>query len=165
MGKMRSSDDAADPPVSRKEAWLDNNPTRLLSSSPAPNHKPASSPPSKPIRTKRTPYSLIAPPPPGPTLQHGIQGTLRHPDFQHNGEQQSNMRPMGQNRPAEGSSLAHFPYSFLPSFLPSFLSYFPSFFPSFLPSFFHSFLPSSLYSFRLSFLPSFLPSFYLSFLP
>ncbi|XP_053169796.1 nuclear protein MDM1 [Scomber japonicus] len=86
VGKMRSSDAAADLPVSRKEAWLDINPTRLLSSSPAPNHKPASSPPSKPIRTKRTPYSLIAPPPPGPTPQHGIQGTLRHPDFQHNGD-------------------------------------------------------------------------------
>ncbi|CAK6974544.1 nuclear protein MDM1 isoform X3 [Scomber scombrus] len=85
VGKMRSSEDA-DLPVTRKEAWQDNHPTRLFSSSPALNHKPASSPPSKPIRTKQTPYSPVAPPPPGPTLQHCIQGTLRHPDFQHNGE-------------------------------------------------------------------------------
>ncbi|KAM7367378.1 hypothetical protein PAMP_015283 [Pampus punctatissimus] len=99
VGKLKSSDEASpfkpqrcgtavttatgadttvDLPVARKEAWPDNS-TCLYSSNPAPNHKPASSSPSKPIRTK--PSSPVAPPP-----HHCIQGTLRHPEFQHNGE-------------------------------------------------------------------------------
>ncbi|KAM9334902.1 nuclear protein MDM1 [Symphorus nematophorus] len=69
-----------DVPGRQKEAWPDNNSSRLSSSGPSPDHKPAASPPSKPIRTKQSPPSPVAPPP------HCIQGTLRHPDFQHNGE-------------------------------------------------------------------------------
>ncbi|XP_067437226.1 nuclear protein MDM1 isoform X2 [Thunnus thynnus] len=80
------ADTAVNLPVTRKEAWPENNSTRLHSSGPAPNHNPASSPPSKPIRTKQTPSSPGAPPPLVPPPQHCIQGTLRHPDFQHNGE-------------------------------------------------------------------------------
>ncbi|XP_041833074.1 nuclear protein MDM1 isoform X2 [Melanotaenia boesemani] len=64
-----------------KEAWSENSPTP---SNPSPDHKPTSLPPSKPIRMKHT--SHLAPPPPLPSSLHGIQGTLRHPDFQHNGE-------------------------------------------------------------------------------
>ncbi|XP_036977631.1 nuclear protein MDM1 isoform X2 [Acanthopagrus latus] len=74
---------AVDVPVKRKEAWSENNSTHL---SPSPNHKPAnSSPASKPIRTKQSPPSPVAPPLIAP-LPHGIQGSLRHADFQHNGE-------------------------------------------------------------------------------
>ncbi|XP_070785290.1 nuclear protein MDM1 [Enoplosus armatus] len=74
---------ALDVPVKRKEAWSDNSPTHF-SSGPSPDNKPAASPPSKPIRTKQMPPSPVAPPPLVPP--HCIQGTLRHPDFQHNGE-------------------------------------------------------------------------------
>ncbi|KAM4569575.1 nuclear protein MDM1 isoform 2-T2 [Odontesthes bonariensis] len=66
-----------------KEAWSENIPA---STNHSPDHKPISSPPSKPIRTKHSSPSPAAPPPPVPPPQHGIQGTLRHPDFQHNGE-------------------------------------------------------------------------------
>ncbi|XP_030576033.1 nuclear protein MDM1 isoform X4 [Archocentrus centrarchus] len=68
-------------PVKRKEVWSDNIP---VSFSPALNHKPSTSP--KPSRTKPTSPPPAAPPPLVPPPQHGFQGTLRHPDFQHNGE-------------------------------------------------------------------------------
>lgn len=64
--------------VRYKEAWSENNPAHVTSCGPSPVYKPAASPPSKPIRTE--PSSPVAPPP------HCIQGALRHPDFQHNGE-------------------------------------------------------------------------------
>lgn len=79
---------AAREPVKRKEAWSESNPPRLPSSGPSPDHKPSVSPPSKPIRTKQTHPSPVAPPPLVPPPQHCIQGTLRHADFQHNGELQ-----------------------------------------------------------------------------
>ncbi|XP_051247695.1 nuclear protein MDM1 isoform X2 [Dicentrarchus labrax] len=81
------ADNVVDVPVKQKEAWPENNPARHSSSSgPSPDQKPAATPPSKPIRTKQTSPSPVAPPPLVPPPQHGIQGTLRHPDFQHNGE-------------------------------------------------------------------------------
>ncbi|XP_027139574.1 nuclear protein MDM1 isoform X2 [Larimichthys crocea] len=67
----------------QKEAWPENNSPRLSTSGPSPDHRPAASPPSKPIRMK--PPSPVAPPPVVPP-PHGIHGTLRHADFQHNGE-------------------------------------------------------------------------------
>ncbi|XP_072233378.1 nuclear protein MDM1 isoform X2 [Leuresthes tenuis] len=70
-------------PTKPKEAWSENI---HISTNPSPDHKPISSPPSKPIRTKHTSPSPAAPPPLVPAPLHGIQGTLRHPDFQHNGE-------------------------------------------------------------------------------
>ncbi|XP_073336832.1 nuclear protein MDM1 isoform X2 [Pagrus major] len=74
---------AVDVPVKQKEAWPENNFTHL---SPSPNHKRAgSNPGSKPIRTKQSPPSPVAPPLIAPP-PHGIHGSLRHPDFQHNGE-------------------------------------------------------------------------------
>lgn len=76
---------ADDTPVKQKEASPEINAARLSSSGPSPDHKPSNSPSSKPIRTKQTPSSPVAPPPVGPP-PHCIQGTLRHPDFQHNGE-------------------------------------------------------------------------------
>ncbi|XP_049894141.1 nuclear protein MDM1 isoform X1 [Epinephelus moara] len=77
---------AVDVQVKPKEAWLENNPTRrsCSSSGSSPDHKHTSSPNSKPIRTK--PPSPVAPPPLVSPPQHCIQGTLRHADFQHNGE-------------------------------------------------------------------------------
>ncbi|XP_038565216.1 nuclear protein MDM1 isoform X3 [Micropterus salmoides] len=106
VGKLKSSDEsspfkqrcgsavsmaagaetALDVPVKRKEAWSENNSPHTPSSGPSPDHKPAASPPSKPIRTKQTPPPAVAPPPLVPPPPHCIQGTLRHPDFQHNGE-------------------------------------------------------------------------------
>ncbi|XP_045896535.1 nuclear protein MDM1 isoform X3 [Micropterus dolomieu] len=106
VGKLKSSDEsspfkqrcgsavsmaagaetALDVPVKRKEAWSENNSPHAPSSGPSPDHKPAASPPSKPIRTKQTPPPAVAPPPLVPPPPHCIQGTLRHPDFQHNGE-------------------------------------------------------------------------------
>lgn len=80
------SEAAVDVPVKRKEAWPENNSTLIFSSGPSPDHKPAASPPSKPIKTKQTPPSSVAPPPLVSPPQHCIQGTLRHADFQHNGE-------------------------------------------------------------------------------
>lgn len=76
---------ALDRPVRHKEAWPDTNHAHISSCGPSPDHKPAASPPSKPIRTK--PPSPVAPPPLAP-LPHCIQGSLRHADFQHNGERQ-----------------------------------------------------------------------------
>ncbi|XP_070848427.1 nuclear protein MDM1 isoform X2 [Chaetodon trifascialis] len=104
VGRLRSSDEAspskqrsgsavsmaagaetaASVPVKQREAWPENNSHRSSSGS-SPNHKPAASPSSKPIRTKQTPSLPVAPPPLIPP-PHCIQGTLRHPDFQHNGE-------------------------------------------------------------------------------
>ncbi|XP_023270595.1 nuclear protein MDM1 isoform X1 [Seriola lalandi dorsalis] len=74
------ADAVVDMPVKRKEAWSENK--RPPSPGPSPDHKPA----SKPIRMKQTPPTPVAPPPLVPPPLHCIQGTLRHPDFQHNGE-------------------------------------------------------------------------------
>nr|XP_019963555.1 PREDICTED: nuclear protein MDM1 isoform X1 [Paralichthys olivaceus] len=49
---------------------------------PSPDHKPA----SKPIRMKQTPPPTVAPPLQLRPALHCIQGTLRRPEFQHNGE-------------------------------------------------------------------------------
>ncbi|KAM6895760.1 nuclear protein MDM1 [Xenentodon cancila] len=95
VGKLRSADDSSpnkqqgcesavssaneadrNMPAKRKEAWSGNI---ASSSSPSPEQKLAFSPPSH--RKKK------ASPSPGvPLPQHVIQGTLRHPDFQHNGD-------------------------------------------------------------------------------
>ncbi|XP_029283906.1 nuclear protein MDM1 isoform X2 [Cottoperca gobio] len=77
---------ATDTPVRLKEAWHDNNPAHVTSSGPSPDHKPATGPSSKPIRTKHTSRHPVTPPPLVPPPQHCIQGTLRNADFQHNGE-------------------------------------------------------------------------------
>ncbi|XP_007544897.2 nuclear protein MDM1-like isoform X2 [Poecilia formosa] len=73
-------------PVKLKEAWPENSPVSL---SPPPTNQQTPSPQPQPIRTKQAPPSPAAPPPLGSPPQHGIQGTLRHPDFQHNGELQT----------------------------------------------------------------------------
>uniref|UniRef100_A0A672H1V8 Nuclear protein MDM1 n=1 Tax=Salarias fasciatus TaxID=181472 RepID=A0A672H1V8_SALFA len=62
-------------PVKQKEAWSEK--VSASPSVPSPERKS----PSKPIRSKPTPPPVEAPPP-----QHGLHGTLRHADFQHNGE-------------------------------------------------------------------------------
>nr|XP_040031162.1 nuclear protein MDM1 isoform X1 [Gasterosteus aculeatus aculeatus] len=92
VGKL-SSDEAspnkprressADQPVKLKEAWSDNSPA-FAHTGPSLDHKPATSPASKPIRTKQT--SPMAPRPLAPPPPHCIRGTLRNADFQHNGE-------------------------------------------------------------------------------
>ncbi|XP_024144322.1 nuclear protein MDM1 isoform X3 [Oryzias melastigma] len=63
----------SDLPVKRKEAWSE----KVF----AHQHKPCCSPSPKPS----TQVSSLAPPPAPPPL-HAIQGSMRHPDFQHNGE-------------------------------------------------------------------------------
>ncbi|TKS90456.1 Ras-related protein [Collichthys lucidus] len=82
-GSAVSMTAGAETAFKQKEAWPENNSTRLSTSGPSPDHRPAASPPSKPIRMK--PLSPVAPPPVVPP-PHGIHGTLRHADFQHNGE-------------------------------------------------------------------------------
>lgn len=62
-------------PPRRREAWSENGPS--------PDNRPPGSVPSKPTRPK--PLSPVAPPLVAP-LPHCIQGSLRRPDFQHNGE-------------------------------------------------------------------------------
>ncbi|KAM4614602.1 nuclear protein MDM1 [Polymixia lowei] len=64
-------------PLRPEEAWLDNSPVSNTSPNPdtCPAPKSTESPTSKTIRIKH------ATPTP-----HRIQGTLRHPEFQHNGE-------------------------------------------------------------------------------
>uniref|UniRef100_A0AAQ4PR73 Nuclear protein MDM1 n=1 Tax=Gasterosteus aculeatus aculeatus TaxID=481459 RepID=A0AAQ4PR73_GASAC len=74
---------SADQPVKLKEAWSDNSPA-FAHTGPSLDHKPATSPASKPIRTKQT--SPMAPRPLAPPPPHCIRGTLRNADFQHNGE-------------------------------------------------------------------------------
>uniref|UniRef100_A0A1A8C4T4 Nuclear protein MDM1 n=1 Tax=Nothobranchius kadleci TaxID=1051664 RepID=A0A1A8C4T4_NOTKA len=61
-----------------KEAWSENKATY---SSPSPKQEPAFHPQSKPMRMKQAAPPILTSSP-----QHVIQGTLRHPDFQHNGE-------------------------------------------------------------------------------
>ncbi|CAN9508379.1 unnamed protein product [Ophioblennius macclurei] len=61
-------------PVKQKEAWSEK--VSASSSVPSPERKS----PSKPTKAKPTPPLLEAPPP-----QHGLHGTMRHADFQHNG--------------------------------------------------------------------------------
>ncbi|XP_041636897.1 nuclear protein MDM1 isoform X2 [Cheilinus undulatus] len=85
-------------PSKPKEAWSENSPSRHTSSGPSPEQKPAASPPSKPIKTKQMSPSPVAPPPLIPPPLHGIHGTLRHPDFQHNGELGARFR----ERPCSG---------------------------------------------------------------
>ncbi|XP_015237077.1 PREDICTED: nuclear protein MDM1 isoform X1 [Cyprinodon variegatus] len=77
-----------------KEAWTENHPTSL---SPLPTHKQTLSSQPKPIRTKQAPLALTPPP------QHGIQGTLRHPDFQHNGDLGLRFRELPCSRGGCGS--------------------------------------------------------------
>ncbi|XP_067346813.1 nuclear protein MDM1 isoform X4 [Channa argus] len=72
------ADSMAAASIKRREAWSDDNPLQPSSASPDP--KPA----SKPTRTKAS-YQVAPPSVMSPPL-HVIQGTLRHPDFQHNGE-------------------------------------------------------------------------------
>ncbi|CAB1421684.1 unnamed protein product [Pleuronectes platessa] len=77
VGTVKSSDEAS-LNNQQMEAWSENSrPHR-----PSPDHKPA----SKPIRTKQTSPPTVAPPLQLPPALHCIQGTLRHPDFQHNGD-------------------------------------------------------------------------------
>lgn len=64
-------------PAKPKEAWSEDSPRHNCL-------KPASSPQSKPIMCEQTPPASTVLPPTVP--QHCIQGTLRHADFQHNGE-------------------------------------------------------------------------------
>ncbi|KAG7218743.1 hypothetical protein INR49_019746 [Caranx melampygus] len=84
-------------PVKRREAWSEN--LHPPTSGPSPNHKPA----SKPIRMKQAPPSPGAPPPLVPPPLHGIHGTLRHPDFQHNGELGLRFRELQCSGPGCGS--------------------------------------------------------------
>ncbi|CAG5926682.1 unnamed protein product [Menidia menidia] len=78
VGNLKSADDAppnkqggADTPPRPREAWAERAPN--------PTTPP---PPPQPSGTKQP----AAPPPPVLLPQHVIQGTLRHPDFQHNEE-------------------------------------------------------------------------------
>ncbi|MEQ2168531.1 hypothetical protein GOODEAATRI_015507 [Goodea atripinnis] len=73
--------DDAVKPTKLKEAWSENTPASI---SPFPPHKQTPSPQLKPARTKQESLSPAAPPPLTSAQQHGIQGMLRHPDFQHN---------------------------------------------------------------------------------
>lgn len=81
------ADTAAHRPVRLREAWSEHSPAPVSSCDTSTGHKPAASPPKNPIRTKS--LSPVAPPlapPPQAPHPHYIQGSLRHPDFQHNGE-------------------------------------------------------------------------------
>ncbi|XP_047192026.1 nuclear protein MDM1 isoform X3 [Scophthalmus maximus] len=86
------TDPVVDATMRRTEAWSENNPPHRPSPgpSPSPGHKPA----CKPIRSKLTPSPLVAPHHQAPPPPHCIQGTLRHPDFQHNGELGSRFREL-----------------------------------------------------------------------
>lgn len=76
-------DTTAEMPIKLREVWSDDNHTHLKSSGPSPDHKQA----SKQIKTrKQTPPSPVAQPSMASSPLHCIQGTLRHPEFQHNGE-------------------------------------------------------------------------------
>ncbi|XP_047430660.1 nuclear protein MDM1 isoform X2 [Mugil cephalus] len=77
VGKLRSADDVS--PSKQRSGSGVSTATRVEEDS-------ASRPPSKPIRRKQTTPSPEAPPPLVTPAQHGIQGTMRHADFQHNGE-------------------------------------------------------------------------------
>ncbi|XP_039996887.1 nuclear protein MDM1 isoform X2 [Xiphias gladius] len=74
------ADPAADMPIKQTEPRPEND------RPPSPGSSPDRKPSSKPIRMKQTPPPPVAPPPLVPPPLHCIQGTLRHPDFQHNGE-------------------------------------------------------------------------------
>ncbi|XP_014864506.1 PREDICTED: nuclear protein MDM1-like, partial [Poecilia mexicana] len=87
-------------PVNLKEAWPENSPVSL---SPPPTNQQTPSPQPQPIRTKQAPPSPAAPPPLGSPPQHGIQGTLRHPDFQHNGDLGLRFRELPCSRGGCGS--------------------------------------------------------------
>ncbi|KAK2859204.1 hypothetical protein Q5P01_003824 [Channa striata] len=71
-------DSRAGSSIKHREAWSDDN--NLKPRGPSPDQKPD----PKPIRTKAS-YPVVPPSAMSPPL-HCIQGTLRHPDFQHNGE-------------------------------------------------------------------------------
>ncbi|XP_035002856.2 nuclear protein MDM1 isoform X3 [Hippoglossus stenolepis] len=81
-GSVVSVAAALDMPIRQMEAWSEKSRPHRPSPGPSPDPKPA----SKPIRTKQTPPPTVAPPLQLPPALHCIQGTLRHPDFQHNGE-------------------------------------------------------------------------------
>ncbi|XP_027900733.1 nuclear protein MDM1 isoform X1 [Xiphophorus couchianus] len=87
-------------PVKLKEAWPENTPMSL---NPPPTNKQTPSPQPQPIRTKQAPPSPVAPPPLGSPPQHGIQGMLRHPDFQHNGDLGLRFRELPCSRGGCGS--------------------------------------------------------------
>ncbi|XP_034019657.1 nuclear protein MDM1 [Thalassophryne amazonica] len=70
---------AAERPVTKKEAWPESDPTHVIS--PSPTNKEDAHHLPKPIMLRQKPASPVAPPP-----LHCIQGTLRHPEFQHNGD-------------------------------------------------------------------------------
>ncbi|XP_060924415.1 nuclear protein MDM1 [Limanda limanda] len=81
-GSVVSMAAALDMQIRQMEAWSEKSRPHRPSPGPSPDHKTA----SKPIRTKQTPPPTVAPPLQLPSALHCIQGTLRHPDFQHNGE-------------------------------------------------------------------------------
>ncbi|XP_026219486.1 nuclear protein MDM1 isoform X2 [Anabas testudineus] len=84
-------DTTAEMPIKLREVWSDDNHTHLKSSGPSPDHKQA----SKQIKTrKKTPPSPVAQPSMASSPLHCIQGTLRHPEFQHNGELGSRFREL-----------------------------------------------------------------------
>ncbi|KAK5609332.1 hypothetical protein CRENBAI_011311 [Crenichthys baileyi] len=87
-------------PTKLKEAWSENTPASL---SPFPPHKQTPSPQLKPARTKQESLSPAAPPLLTSAQQHGIQGMLRHPDFQHNGELGLRLRELPCSRGGCGS--------------------------------------------------------------
>ncbi|MED6259150.1 hypothetical protein ATANTOWER_017722, partial [Ataeniobius toweri] len=89
VSQESGSDDAVKP-TKLKEAWSENTPASL---SPFPPHKQTPSPQLKPARTKQESLSPAAPPPLTSAQQHGIQGMLRHPDFQHNAGEQGLQTP------------------------------------------------------------------------
>ncbi|XP_047245149.1 nuclear protein MDM1 isoform X3 [Girardinichthys multiradiatus] len=92
--------DDAVKPTKLKQAWSENTPTSL---SPFPPHKQTPSPQLKPARTKQESLSPAAPTRLTSAQQHGIQGMLRHPDFQHNGELGLRFRELPCSRGGCGS--------------------------------------------------------------
>uniref|UniRef100_A0A8C5D0S5 Uncharacterized protein n=1 Tax=Gouania willdenowi TaxID=441366 RepID=A0A8C5D0S5_GOUWI len=89
VSKAMVEEPAPSPPVRITEAWSEV--AHTSASSPSPSLNPRSS--AKPISLKETPplQSSVAPPP------QRIQGTMRHPDFQHNGELGLRLSCSGKN--------------------------------------------------------------------
>ncbi|KAM4712321.1 nuclear protein MDM1 isoform 2-T2 [Anableps anableps] len=94
------SEAAVNKPTKLIEAWAENTPMSL---SPSPTNKQTPSPQPKPIRTKQASPSPAVQPPLTSLPQHGIQGMLRHPDFQHNGELGLRFRELPCSRGGCGS--------------------------------------------------------------
>ncbi|XP_029018732.1 nuclear protein MDM1 isoform X2 [Betta splendens] len=82
VSMVAKMDRAPDASIKQREVWSENSPTHLKVSGCSPNHKQA----SKAMRMKQTSPSPLARPSMLTSPLHCIQGTLRHPDFQHNGE-------------------------------------------------------------------------------